>query len=381
MKRFAMLSFLGACAFAGGSAAVSLSPQLISPAIAQQQQPPAKESGSSNHADLGQLGDRFEAIARKVCPAVVSIETVKPSRPNPTGKKGRPLEESGSGFIVRGGGKSGYLVLTNNHVIADARSEQITIHLADGRVFHPTQLWADPETDVAVLGLGTAEALPALTLGNSNSARVGQWVLAIGSPFGLNQTVTHGIISARERGQVSLGNAIRIKEFLQTDAAINPGSSGGPLVDLRGEVVGINTAIASPSGSNSGVAFSIPVNLVTRVMQQLLEKGSVARGYLGMQVAHAYEPADAMRLGLDRLQGAWIESVYPETPAALAGLKSGDVVLQVEGVAIRNENHLINLISALPPGQRVRLHVWRNRNRVTLDAVVGDWAKARERFR
>jgi S1-C subfamily serine protease len=380
MKRFAMLTFLGACAFGGGSAAVSLSPQLISPALAQQQ-PPGNSAPATAHADVNALGDRFESIANKVCPAVVSIETVKPARPSVPGKKNRPLEESGSGFIVRGG-KAGHLVLTNNHVIADARPEQITIHLADGRVFHPSQVLADPESDVAVLALPTsADALPTVTLGNSNSARVGQWVLAVGCPFGLSQSVTHGIVSARDRGQVSLGNAIRIKEFLQTDAAINPGSSGGPLVDLRGEVIGINTAIASPSGSNSGVAFSIPINLATRVMQQLLEKGTVARGYLGMQVARSFEPADALKLGLDRLQGAWVESIYPETPAAQAGLKPGDVVLQVEGVSIRNENHLINLISALPPGQRVRLHVWRERNRVTLEAVVGDWAKAREKLR
>jgi serine protease Do len=381
MKRLALLSFLGACALVGSSAAVSLSPYLTSPATAQQQSPGNPAQAGPN--DLSQLGDRFEAIARQVCPAVVSVETVKPARSSASaaGKKNRPVEESGSGFIVRGSGKTGYLVLTNNHVIADARSEQITIHLSDGRVFHPSQFWSDPETDVAVLALGAAESLPTLTLGNSNSAKVGQWVLAVGSPFGLSQSVTHGIVSARERGQVSLGNSIRIKEFLQTDAAINPGSSGGPLVDLRGEVIGINTAIASPSGSNSGVAFSIPINLVTRVMAQLLEKGSVARGYLGMQVAHAFEPADALKLGLDRLQGAWVESVYPDTPAAQAGLLAGDVVLQVESVSIRDENHLINLISALPPGQRVRLHVWRNRNRMTMEAVVGDWSKARERFR
>src|SRR5262249_17960012 len=189
--------------------------------------------------------------------------------------------------------------------------------------------------------------------------RVGQWVLAIGSPFGLNQTVTHGIISARERGQVSLGSTIRIKDFLQTDAAINPGSSGGPLVNLEGEVIGINTAIASHSGSNSGVAFSIPINLVKRVMHQLVEKGTVSRGYLGMQLAQAFEVADALRLGLDRAQGALVESVYPDTPAAAAGLRSNDVILQVDGVVIRNENHLINLIAAMPVGQRVRLQVWR----------------------
>src|SRR5205085_4645500 len=129
------------------------------------------------------------------------------------------------------------------------------------------------------------QALPTAPLGDSDRARVGQWVLAFGSPFGLNQTVTHGIISARERGQISLGSTIRIKDFLQTDAAINPGSSGGPLVDLRGEVIGINTAIASQSGSSSGVSFSVPISLVKRLMTQLLEKGTVSRGYLGMQLA------------------------------------------------------------------------------------------------
>jgi S1-C subfamily serine protease len=206
-------------------------------------------------------------------------------------------------------------------------------------------------------------------------------VLAIGSPFGLNQTVTHGIISARERGQVSLGSTIRIKDFLQTDAAINPGSSGGPLVNLNGEVIGINTAIASHTGSNSGVAFSIPINLVKRVARQLLEKGSVTRGYLGMQVASSFDPGDALRLGLDRVQGALIEAVYPDTPAAAAGVQVNDVVLRVDSVPIRNENHLINLISGLQVGQKVQLQVWRERRVTTLEAVVGDWARGQGRFR
>jgi S1-C subfamily serine protease len=241
-------------------------------------------------------------------------------------------------------------------------------------------LWADPESDVAVLRV-EGDGLPTVLLGDSDSTRVGQWVLAFGSPFGLNQTVTHGIISARERGQVSLGNTIRIKEFLQTDAAINPGSSGGPLVNLDGEVIGINTAIASPSGSNSGVAFSIPVNLVKRIVKQLLEKGSVSRGYLGLQVAQTFEAADAAKLGLDRAQGALVETIYPETPAAVAGLRANDVVLQVDGVPIRNENHFINLISGLPAGQKIRLQVWRERRTVLLEAVVGDWAKGQERLR
>jgi S1-C subfamily serine protease len=327
------------------------------------------------------LSERFAQIARRVAPAVVSIESSHPARNDPGGK-GRLVEESGSGVLTQFAGRPGYFVLTNNHVVAYARLDQITLYLADGKIYRPRQVWADPETDVALLGLPDVPGgLPTVALGDSDRVRVGQWVLAVGSPFGLNQTVTHGIISARERGQVSLGSTIRIKDFLQTDAAINPGSSGGPLVDLRGEVVGINTAIASHSGTNSGVSFSIPANLVKQVARQLLERGSVARGYLGMQLAPSFEPADALRLGLDRVQGAWVERVYPDTPAAAAGLRPGDVVMQVEGVAIRNDNHLINLISTLPAGQRVRLHVWRDRRTATVDAVVGDWTRAQGRFR
>jgi serine protease Do len=203
----------------------------------------------------------------------------------------------------------------------------------------------------------------------------------MGSPFGLSQTVTHGIISARDRGQVSLGSTIRIKEFLQTDAAINPGSSGGPLVDLNGEVIGINTAIASHNGSNSGVAFSIPINLVKRVTTQMLTNGAVTRGYLGMQLAQVFEANEAVKLGLDRVRGALVEKIFPDTPATSAGLQVNDVILQVENIAIRNENHLINLISGLNAGQRVRMQVWRDRAVVALDATVGDWAKAQGRFR
>src|SRR5262249_15528795 len=186
----------------------------------------------------------------------------------------KPLEESGSGVVISGN-FPGTTILTNNHVIAGALPQQITVSLADGRLYHPARVWADPESDVAVLRLDGVLGLPGLTLGDSDQVRVGQWVVAIGSPFGLNQTVTHGIISARERGEISLGNTIRIKDFLQTDAAINPGSSGGPLINLNGEVIGINTAIASHNGNNSGVAFSIPINLVKLVMRQLLEKGNV----------------------------------------------------------------------------------------------------------
>jgi serine protease Do len=328
---------------------------------------------------LAALSDRFEAIAAKVAPAVVSIEAIKPPKGGPGGK-GKPVEESGSGVLVKIEGRAGYFVVTNNHVVSLAKPEQITVQLADGQVVRPRQVWSDPETDIALLGIDSASSLPTVAFGNSDNAKVGRWVLAIGSPFGLNQSVSHGIISARDRGQVNLGSTIRIKEFLQTDAAINPGSSGGPLVDINGQVIGINTAIASNNGSSSGVAFSIPVNLVKRVMAHMLASGSVQRGYLGMQVASTMDAAEALRLGLDRVQGALVEQVFPETPAAAAGLASKDVILQVDSVAIRSENHLINLVSELPPGHRIRMQVWRDRRAITVDAVVGDWSKATARL-
>jgi serine protease Do len=383
MKRFVLLSFLGLCAALGGLIGTAVPFSFGTAAVAQTPAPAAMDPPTATLAapagDVLALSDRFEQIARRVAPAVASIDSSHPARSS--ADKGKVVEESGSGFLVHFPGRAGTYVLTNNHVIAYARPEQITIYLADSKIFRPRQILADPETDVALLFLGELAGLPTVPLGDSDRVHVGQWVLAVGSPFGLSQTVTHGIISARGRGQVSLGNTIRIKDFLQTDAAINPGSSGGPLVDLRGEVIGINTAIASHSGTNSGVSFSIPINLAKRVAQQLLERGSVARGYLGMQLAQSFEAADALRLGLDRVQGAWVERVYPDTPAAAAGLRPGDVVLQVESVPVRDDTHLIALVSALPAGQRVRLQVWRDRRLLTLEAVIGDWNKAQARFR
>jgi S1-C subfamily serine protease len=246
------------------------------------------------------------------------------------------------------------------------------VTLSDGRIVQPARVVADPESDVSLLQL--AEQLPVAELGDSDRVNRGQYVLAFGSPFGLNQTVTHGIISATDRGQISLGSTIRIKEFIQTDAAINPGSSGGPLVDLDGKVVGINTAIASQSGNNTGVSFSIPANLVKRVASQLFEKGQVTRGYLGVQLATTIEPGEALKMGLAKVCGGLVEIVHPGTPAEAAGLKAGDVILKLEDVDLRDENHLINLISSLPPHQKVRLTVWPDRKTQPLDVTVGDWS-------
>jgi S1-C subfamily serine protease len=373
MNRLVVLLFLGACAFGGGLIGANLGPGMLARGLAQSRSVVLPAPGT----DVIQLGDRFEFVARRVAPAVVAVEASKPG----SSSKSRPVEESGSGVIVRMEGRPGYYVLTNNHVVAQARPEQIGINLADGRLLRPVQAWADPETDVALLRVEGVAELPTAMLGNSDQVRVGQWVLAIGNPFGLTQTVTHGIISARERGQISLGSTIRIKDFLQTDAAINPGSSGGPLVNLEGEVIGLNTAIASQSGGSSGVAFSIPINRVKQVTAQLLEKGAVSRGYLGVQLAGSFEPADALKLGLPRAQGARVETVYPDTPAAVAGLRANDVLLEIDGQAIRNDNQLINYVSELAPGRKVRLNVWRDRRLLTVEAVVGDWARAQQRFR
>ncbi len=373
MKRAMSVLALSVCSFLGGWVAVRFGPG--TPARVFADSPPT----TLGSPDFDTLGSRFEAVARKAGPFTVSVEAIKTSSSNPDGKA-KTVEDSGSGVLVPAQDGKGVLVFTNNHVVATAKPEQITVNLADGRLLRPTQVLTDPESDIAVLRLD-ATGLPTATLGDSDRVRVGQWVLALGSPFGLNQSLTHGIISARERGSVSLGSTIRIKDFLQTDTAINPGSSGGPLLNLDGEVIGINTAIASNTNSNSGVSFAIPINLVKRVSRQLQERGTVSRGYLGVLLASSFEPADALKLGLDRSRGARVDAVYPGTPAEAGGLKVNDVVLAVGEVPIKSDTHLINLISALPAGQKVRLQVWRERQTAALDVTVGDWTTGQARFR
>ena len=373
VHRLAAPVFFGVCAFAGGIAGTSL----LQPAQHAQAEsakiPPPPPPYVGPVSGPAALSERFDSVIRQVSPAVVSIEAVKPASAT---SKGKPVEESGSGVCIRLDGVKGTIVVTNNHVISGAKAEQITVHAADEKLHKPSRVWADPESDIAALLLDADDLPTANFVADSDKVHRGMWVLAFGSPFGLNQTVTHGIISARDRGQVSLGSTIRIKDFLQTDAAINPGSSGGPLVNLDAEVVGINTAIASNSNSNSGVSFSIPANMVRRVVKLLVEKGSVPRGYLGVQLATVLEPADALRLGLDKAQGALVEGIYPDTPAADAGLKQNDVILAVEGVTIRNENHLIAVISGIDAGRRVKLQVWRDRKSLFVETMVGDWNKA-----
>ena len=365
--RFALLSVSG---LVGGA----LATQGLAPRpVAATQLPPAPEIRENVAEPPGFAPDRFERVIAKVAPSVVAVDAVKPQPVAPFGNGKKTTEESGSGVLVTLPGTTGTFAITNNHVIAGARASDVTATMSDGRILRASRVWADPESDVAILKVDRTD-LPTAVLGDSDRCAPGQWVLAFGSPYGFNQTVTHGIISARDRGQVSLGNTIRIKEFLQTDAAINPGSSGGPLVDLNGAVVGINTAIVSANGSNSGVSFSIPINLVKRVARQLLDVGYVSRGYLGVQLTPTIEPLDALRLGLERVRGAKVEVVHPGSPAAKAGVLPGDVILKVGMVEIRDENHIINLISTLPANRTVRLELWRNKQTKSVEAVVTEWA-------
>ncbi len=262
----------------------------------------------------------------------------------------RKTSSLGSGVIVDS--KRG-LVLTNNHVIANAI--QITVTLRDGRQVEAEIVGADPETDIAVLKM-TAENLTALTTTDSDDLRVGDFVVAIGNPFGLGQTVTSGIISALSRSGLGIEE---YEDFIQTDASINPGNSGGALVNLKGELVGINTAIFSQSGASHGIGFAIPINLALRIMEQILDTGEVKRGFLGVTIQDI-TPELAEAFGLKRKNGALINKILKDSPADKAGLLPGDIVISIDGKKIRNANDVRNRIGLLPIGEKIEFKLLRD---------------------
>ena len=311
----------------------------------------------------------FELVAKIVSPSVVHIVSKKPGeREDGTATQ---IEESGSGVIVRPEKGGDLCVLTNNHVVDGSSPGEVSIYLYDGRVLRPEKLWADPTADVAVLKLGRDD-LPTAKLGDSDEARIGNWVVALGSPFGLTHSVSHGIISARGRHERELEeDGVENQDFLQTDAAINPGNSGGPLVNLKGEVIGINTAIASNGGGSEGVGFSIPINLARWIMVQLVTTGRVSRGAMGVNLLEL-TPQKAQELGLERPRGARIFAVQDPSPAAIAGLKPNDVVLRFNGSDVVNFNHLINLISMTPIGDAVELIIWRDHRSFSTRVQIAD---------
>jgi serine protease Do len=298
----------------------------------------------------------FELVAKAVSPSVVHIVAQKTGRSEES-LRIRHYEETGSGVIVRADRGKGLYVLTNNHVVEGASPSKISIFLHDGRSLHPDRVWLDGKADIAVLNLGRND-LPCSRLGNSDEAAVGSWVLAVGSPFGLTHSVSQGIISARGRHMEELPD-VENQDFLQTDAAINPGNSGGPLVNMKGEVIGINNSIASNGGGNEGVGFSIPINLARWIMNQLIANGHVSRGALGIDLHRDFLAEDARAIGLDRPRGAWVELVHQASPAALGGIRDGDVILRFNGVEVIDLNHLINIVSMAPIGQPAEVVVWR----------------------
>ncbi|MEW4530171.1 trypsin-like peptidase domain-containing protein [Maioricimonas sp. JC845] len=311
------------------------------------------------------VGSRMLArVAAATTPAVVHIQSERRTRRG-------TIEETGSGVIMRSPKADGEFIVTNRHVILGAELADIQVHLHDGRVITPVGKEEDAATDIAVLRLKT----PGLTFAewaDSDNVDIGHMVMAMGSPFGLSQSVTLGIISAKGRRALELGESREVinQDFLQTDAAINPGNSGGPLVDLHGRVVGINTAIASQGGGNEGIGFSIPSNLVRIIVEQLLEYGEVQRGYLGVRLDDSFDAAAAARLKLDRARGARVVQVYPNTPAEKAGIQVDDVILNFDGYDIEDEEHLIHRVSLTGINKSVRVIVHRNGRQVTLQVVL-----------
>jgi serine protease Do len=321
------------------------------------------------------LSASFAEIARRVEPAVVNIETTQAapevsekeedkedqSPHNPLldmfRRQRRPTRGVGSGFIVS---KDGY-VLTNQHVIEDA--SRIIVGLQSGEKYRGTVIGVDSETDVAVIKIEAPKDLPTVTLGDSNTVQVGDWVLAMGSPFGLDQTVTAGIISKKER-ESPFFNVFQ--RFLQTDAAINRGNSGGPLVNMRGEVIGMNSQIATSTGDYNGIGFALPANETNFVYKQLIAQGKVKRGYLGITLESVHDEF-AKVYGLAEAKGAIVMSVTPTesgqtTPAAKAGLQPSDIIVEFQGAPVINAQDLIQRVASTPVGQQVTFAFLRESN-------------------
>jgi serine protease DegQ len=320
----------------------------------------------------------FRDAVQRATPSVVNIFTSKEVQTNPMldhpmfrrwfgedfdGGNGGPAQRQsslGSGVIVSG---QGY-VLTNHHVIEAA--DEIQVALSDGRKAEAVVVGVDPESDLAVLKVEVKE-LPAITFGSSDSVGVGDVVLAIGNPFGVGQTVTMGIVSAVGRSHLGINT---FENFIQTDAAINPGNSGGALIDAQGNLLGINTAIYSRSGGSQGIGFTIPVSLAKQVMEQIIQSGSVTRGWIGVEVQDV-TPELAESLKLKGSEGAIIAGVLRGGPADKAGVKPGDVLIEVNGKSVKDSASMLNLVAALAPGKGADLKFLRAEKPIELEITVG----------
>jgi serine protease Do len=361
-----------------------------SAADAENATPPTEVEKMTDFA--GRLEGLFQAAADKVMPTVVSIQSTRVITQRVPGYRFRsPFEEFfgrempgyerffempererqqrqqglGSGLIID---DKGY-ILTNNHVIADA--DELRVQLADGRSFDAEIIGTDPKTDLAVIRLtGDLGELPVARTGNSDDLKVAEWVLAIGNPFGLTQTVSAGIVSAK--GRSGLGIA-RYESLIQTDAAINPGNSGGPLINLRGEVIGINTAIFSSTGGSVGIGFAIPVNMASDILDDLIAGRQVVRGWLGVSIRNL-TPEMAEAFEYEGTEGALVEEVVEGSPAEKAGVKAGDIIMEYDGKKVATNDNVSQRVAATKPGNRTVMKVWRDGKTVTIRVKIGDQA-------
>lgn len=332
-----------------------------------------------SNEDLEKIDDRFvfRSVARNVTPTVVYIETVVPTRSQ--NLRGSDDDENdsiwrrfmppraqtvGSGVLIS---QDGY-ILTNNHVVEDAVSDGITVTLEDKRIYDSRIVGRDPSTDLAVIKID-GNNFPSVTIGNSDSIEVGEWVMAVGNPFRLQSTVTAGIVSALGREVEIINDRMRIESFIQTDAAINRGNSGGALVNTSGELIGINTAIATQNGSYQGYGFAVPSNLAMKVAQDIIEYGEVRRGMLGVQIVSMDEDL-VKQTGLDRIRGVYVADVDMKGAAGQAGLEATDVILEVNNQPVNASNKLQEKVAMYRPGDTVTLSVWRDGKNLTINAKL-----------
>ena len=327
----------------------------------------------------------FADLAEKLMPSVVNISTTQTIKtqtsPFPQFPPGSPFGEFfkeferpterkatslGSGFIIK---KEG-IVVTNNHVIANA--EDIIVRV-DNKEYQAKVLGSDPYSDIAVLKIESSQNFKIVDFGNSDKARVGDWVVAIGNPFGLGGTVTSGIISARNRDI----NLTRYDDFIQTDASINQGNSGGPLFNMNGDVIGINTAIISPSGASSGIGFAIPANYASSIIDQLIKYGETKRGWLGVRIQPVTDEI-ATVAGLEEPSGAFIGGVSEDSPAKKGGVKTGDIILEFNGEKIKTMRNLPKVVANTKPNKKVSVKVWRDKKLITLKLTLGRMESAKE---
>jgi len=352
--------------------------------------PPASQHGSAAaEAPLGSPGPKgipgpdnpFIQVAEQVTPSVVNISTVTTGKTGKPGELFRPFGNDpffrdffdrffegmprrrqqnslGSGVVIDKAG----LILTNNHVIKDA--DEITVRFSNKQEAKGKVVGTDGKTDLAVIRVTTKEELPVARLGNSDTLRVGEWAIAIGNPFGLDHTLTVGVVSATGRSEVGIA---AYENFIQTDASINPGNSGGPLLNVRGEVIGINTAIVA---SGQGIGFAIPINMARKIMDDLVKKGKVTRGWLGVGV-QPLTPELAKSFGVSG-EGVLVNQVMPKSPAEAAGLKVGDLILSVDGKAIKDPRELQRIIADIDIGKSIEVQILREKEKRTIRAQIGE---------